>query len=452
MKCDLRLFWLILVGVITFLPSCSSDTDNASSLIERLYATFSVESDQLTATTGQEFVLIAYTTPESKVSNKWYIDDVLESTATTLKYKFNTPGTKKVRYIVKNEAGEFSKEFTVKVTDVLVVNLSIGDVSFIERHLNSELEVVALVSAGTDITHQWEVDETVVSNDRILDRFMLTEKKTYKVKYTATNAVGNYVKEFEVRILGLPLDVDFSIKDTEIRRLKGKELEIVATIIDGAEGAVHEWKIGDTTVSSTDVLAYDCNEDGTFEIVYNCKNAAGDKFSRTWKLNVIVGSFMLDDFEKGWKDIYRGGGNDAVVEIVDNPLKTDLNTSSKVLKVTKSFGSQQLNVYIKRAANPTVDITADVWSQGFDRVRFMYYNPIVGSSRFVSWKYNGGDPVLTLSPQPLFGVWSYAELDLTTGKVNGLTSMNLRLNDGGQLDDIVYVDNIEFYNSDLIKD
>lgn len=165
-------------------------------------------------------------------------------------------------------------------------------------------------------------------------------------------------------------------------------------------------------------------------------------------------TFILDNFESGVKDIkFRGGNDAAVVDVVDNPLKSGLNTSNKVLKVTKSFASQQLNVYIKRASNPTVDISGDVWGKNFDRVRFMYYNP-VASGRSVAWKYNGLDPILNITPQPALGVWSYVDIALTSNQMDALTSMNLRLNDGSGTseNDIVYIDNIEFYNAELMEE
>ncbi len=164
-------------------------------------------------------------------------------------------------------------------------------------------------------------------------------------------------------------------------------------------------------------------------------------------------TFILDNFESGVKDIkFRGGPDAAVVEVVNNPLKSGLNTSDKVLMVTKSFASQQLNIYIRRASNPTVDISDEVWGKNFNRVRFMYYNPIT-SGRFVSWKYNGQDPTLNITPQPEFGVWSYVDIAVTPNQMDALTSIHLRLNDGGNSDnDVVYIDNIEFYNAELMEE
>src|SRR5690606_12746457 len=164
-------------------------------------------------------------------------------------------------------------------------------------------------------------------------------------------------------------------------------------------------------------------------------------------------TFILNNFESGVKDIkFRGGPDAAVVEVVNNPLKSGVNTSDKVLMVTKSFASQQLNIYIRRASNPTVDISDEVWGKNFNRVRFMYYNPIT-SGRFVSWKYNGQDPTLNITPQPEFGVWSYVDIAVTPNQMDALTSIHLRLNDGGNSDnDVVYIDNIEFYNAELMEE
>lgn len=448
-----KTIWLLLFAFIVCMTSCSSDSnDETSSFVEKPTATFDAAGDQLTATTGEYFVLTATPTPNEKITNEWYVDDVLESTSTVLKCKFSTPGTKKVRYKVRNEAGEFVKDFTVVVTDVLVVNLSIGDVDQIERRQNEELEVIALVSAGVDIKHKWEVDGVVVSTDHILDGFILSESKTYRVKYTAVHATQTYMKEFTVKILGLPLNVTFSIMDKTVTRLTGKMLEIEATVTEGKDGAKHTWMVDGVTVSETDKLAYECIKEGSYDISYHCVSTAGDTFKYEWKLNVIVGSFMLDRFENGFREaMYKGGPATAVVKVVDNPMKSGLNVSDHVLTVSKSFLSQQLNVYVKRV-NPSVDISGEVWNKGFDRVRFLYYNPAT-VGRMVTWKFNGMDPVLNITPQPEFGKWSYVDIELTNVQMNSLTQLNLRLNDGtgNSENDIVYIDDIEFYNSTLVK-
>lgn len=446
------IYALFLIVIICSTGCSSDDDDDKSSLIEKPTATFEAEGDKFTSTTGEYFILIAKPTPEEKIVNEWYVDGVLEGTSTTLKYKFTTPGTKKVEYHVRNEAGEFIKEFTVEVSDVLIVNLSIGDVNSIDRHQGDELEIIALVSAGVGIKHQWEIDGVIVSTDHILDGFILSENKTYKVKYTAVHSTRTYVKEFTVKILGLPLEVDFTVKDKTQTRLKGKTLDILATVTEGAEGAKHTWKVNGTVVSETSELSYLCAEEGKFEITYDCINAQGDTFSYNWTLNVVVGSFMHDRFENGFREImYKGGNANAIVEIVSNPLKEGLNVSDNVLKVSKSFVSQQLNVYIKRAT-PALDITNEIWNKGFDRVRFLYYNPAT-SGRKVTWKFNGVDPILEITPQPLFGQWSYVDIELTNTQMNSLTQLNLRLNDGtGNSDnDVVYIDDLEFYNSELMK-
>lgn len=448
-----KTIYFLLLALAVCMTACGSDSDDESaSLTKKPTATFDAASDQLTATTGEYFILTATPTPNEKIVNEWYVDDVLESTSTILKHKFSTPGTKKVRYHVRNEAGEFIKEFTVVVADVLIVNLSIGDVNEINRHQNTELEVIALVAAGSNITHKWEIDGVVVSKDHILDGFILAERKTYHVKYTATHATQTYVKEFDVNILGLPLAVEFSIMDKILTRVQEQKLDIAATVTAGAEGAKHTWKVNDVVVSSSDKLSYECKEEGSFNISYHCVNGVGDTFTYEWTLNVVIGSFMHDRFENGLREaMFKGGPNTAIVEIVDNPLKAGLNTSANVLKVTKSFLSQQLNVYVKRP-NSTADISGKVWNKGFDKVRFLYYNPTT-VGRMVTWKFNGLDPVLNITPQPVLGQWSYVEIELTNTQMNTITQFNLRLNDGPGTSDneIVYIDDFEFYNSTLMK-
>lgn len=176
--------------------------------------------------------------------------------------------------------------------------------------------------------------------------------------------------------------------------------------------------------------------------------------------NDVVGietsSFLLDDFESGVKDIkFKGGSADAVVDVVDNPLKNGLNTSDKVLMVTNSFASQQLNIYIKRAADPEVDITEYIRGKNFDRIRFKYYNE--NPNRKVMWKYNGAGSQVDITTQPALSEWSYGEIELTNSQMDALTQIHLRLNDtvDGSTEnastDIIYIDDIEFYSSSLTQ-
>lgn len=445
-KLKITCLLLLVIGMV----ACKNDSDNMA--IEPPTATFSIEGDVLNSAIGDVFELTAHTQPKENVKSKWYIDGVLESITETLKIEFTTPGTKSIRYVARNVAGEFIKEITVEVADDLKISLSIGDVDEIERFQNDELEVSAMISAGSDVTHKWEVDGTEVGNEQALEGFILKEIKTYHVKYTGSNAIKTYIKEFDVIVLPRPLEVSLSVEEGTINILQKQKLDIEAEVLNGDIGVTHEWKVNGNIVSTTNIFTYNFDNAGIFEVTYKCANSMNETVTKTWTVEVKLAYFLLDNFESGALSInFKGGGSTAVLEVVDNPLVTGLNTSDKVLKLTKSFASQQLNIYIKRASNPTVDISDKIWGKGFDRVRFMYYNTNT-TGRFVSWKMNGNDPVLTITPQPEFGVWSYVDISLTTAQMNSLTSLNLRLNDGtGNSDDIIYIDNVEFYNSEAEK-
>ena len=317
---------LSLLALVASVVACNNEPEAV--VYKEPVATFSIESDQLTSTVGDNFELTAYPQPEGKVYSKWYIDNVLESSTATLSYQFATPGTKKVRYVAKNGAGEFSKEFTVEVSDILKVNLSIGDVSLIELKQFEELKVIALVSGGSSIAHKWEIDGVVVSTERILEGFMLNELKTYHVKYTATNSAGTFVKEFDVKTLDRPLEITFSNMSTTIRKTQGELLEITANVLYGATGAVHDWKVNGTTVSTTKTLSYQCSENGTFEITYKCVNELNETVTHSWTLEVTDGTWMIATFENNSYDNIRFTAADITLSVIENPKKTGINTSN----------------------------------------------------------------------------------------------------------------------------
>jgi endo-1,4-beta-xylanase len=168
-----------------------------------------------------------------------------------------------------------------------------------------------------------------------------------------------------------------------------------------------------------------------------------------------VESLLVDDFENGTVHSRFRGGNASgggIVEIVDNPFQNGINTSGKVLKITNNFGSQQLNIDItKNNVNPSLNVV----NKGYNRFRFKYCTEVI-EDRKVMWKHNGNGDQKDIAVQPTTGgkVWSYAEIEMTEGEMNSLDMIQLRLNhklDGsnGNSTDVIYIDDLEFYNSSL---
>lgn len=162
-------------------------------------------------------------------------------------------------------------------------------------------------------------------------------------------------------------------------------------------------------------------------------------------------TLTVDDFESGTlHPRFRGGNTSGTTEIVDNPSQTGINTSSKVLKITNNWGSQQLNIDItKNNVVPPIDVVG----KGYNRFRFKYYTEIT-EDRKVMWKHNGNGSEVDITIQPTSGgnVWSYAEIEMTEGQMNVLDMIHLRLNHkpdggGGNTTDVVYIDDLEFYTA-----
>lgn len=440
---------LLFLSVLVFNSCKDNDT-------EELIVKFSETEKTFDITIGETFVLMADTRPYGKVESEWYVNGELTVSGGKFSYQFPEDGEHTLKYVGKYDGQEISETFIVNVANMLKVSLSIGDETQVVKKLNETLKVSAIVEQGVGIIHKWEVDGVVKSTEAEL-LYLLDEVKVHKVKYSAQNNKGTWEKEFDVVVESDEVKIEFSIEENSTIDVDvNEEFEIVATVTQGGVGISHEWKVGDDIKSTTETLKYTPALGGKYTITYTAKNAQGQTLrTAQWLLYVNDGYLMLDDFETGQKvndKLYKGGASAAVVEVVNNPLSTGSNTSKYVLKVTGSFASQQLNIYINNATQG-IDISSDIWGKGFDRIRFKYYN--ANANRKVMWKYNGQGSQVNITTQPVLGQWSYGEIELTQDKMDALVQIHLRLNDvvsgSASVDDVIYIDDIEFYNSKVYK-
>jgi hypothetical protein len=295
-------------------------------------ATFDREQSSISVTVHEPVTLKATVTTEGRVTSRWYVDDALEGSALNFSYIFIQPGVYKIKYVASNNAGEFSKEFTVTVSDILNVQLSTGDSTSIKRKQLEELILMAIVESGANITHEWKIDGQTVSTDALLHNFILSEVKNFNVTYTGVNAVGRVSKSLTVEVIERPLEITFSNNDENINLTKGDVLNITANVLYGGTGVVHSWKINNNEISNFATLSYTLPETGNFALSYHAVNAAGEEVNRTWTLYVSSGGFIFADFENGVKPSNFTTSNSPGLTVVDNPNKSGINTSSKVLK------------------------------------------------------------------------------------------------------------------------
>lgn len=295
--------------------------------------TFPVSETALTASVGEPVDFKAQIVAGDRLTCGWYIDDRLEASTAAFSYTFTTPGNYNVRFEARNGAGSVGKSYTVTVSDILKMHLSVADSTRISRLQLSYLKVLAVVDAGSGVTHSWSVDGEVLSDKAFFDTFNLPLAKVYTVTYTGHNAVGNYTKTFEVEALERPLQIAFSNTASTISCKQGSTVELTATVEFGGTGIVHQWKVGDTVVSSTSAFSYAFTGAGPYTITYHAVNGKGETIDRTWTVNILPSGVLFESFESytalpSWWTLNE---NNPGISLATNPKKSGINTSTTVL-------------------------------------------------------------------------------------------------------------------------
>ena len=217
--------------------------------------------------------------------------------------------------------------------DVLEMYLSVGDSTRIKRLQLDNLKVMAIVTAGSNVQHEWTVDGQKASTEAYFDTFVLADAKVYTVAYRGTNAAGEFTKSFEVEVLERPLEVEFSNTDAVISCKSGETVTIDATVTFGGTGVQHEWKVDGAPVSTESHFSYTFTGEGPYTIDYRAENAKGETVTRQWTVNIQASGLLLDDFESGsltpW---WRTKENDPGITVEDNPKPDAVNSSAKVMR------------------------------------------------------------------------------------------------------------------------
>ena len=127
--------------------------------------TFPVGESSMTATVGEEVEFRANVEEGDRLTCSWYVGETLEASTPSFTYVFRTPGTFDVRFEARNGAGSVSKTYEVTVSDVLEMYLSVGDSTRIKRLQLDNLKVMAIVTAGSNVQHEWTVDGQQASTE-----------------------------------------------------------------------------------------------------------------------------------------------------------------------------------------------------------------------------------------------------------------------------------------------
>lgn len=420
-------------------------------------ALFSRGEESVTARVGEKVSFDVTIEAGDRLSLGWYVNDVLEASTPHFEYVFQKAGSYTVRFLARNGAGELSKTYQVNVSDVFSVHLSTKDSTLIKRTQLQTLKVRAIVDSGAEVAHEWKVDGKVESTEAYFNSFVLQEVRNYTVSYRGQNAVGSFSKEFTVEVEETQLTMRYSNTDQLINIAEGTVLSITAEAVYGGSGLVSSWTVGEDVVGTEATLNYKFTQAGEYVLSYHGKNAKGETAERSWTVSVYSLGHLLEDFEgaSALGSWWTLGQNQPGIQLADNPDKSGINTSDKVMSdsvngTNSTSGYFDLNLSTV-AANKDYDLTQ------CNGIRFKIH---LGKSNY--WprvEYSGTKYEPVKAPQHN-NSWEVLEYrfpkNFETGKK--LTFRPLYQKDGtnipaGAVSDenprIVYIDDIEFLGSNL---
>ena len=369
---------------------------------------FPSESGEMTAEVGKPVSFKAEIMSGNRLTKGWYIDDVLESSSDEFTYTFMSPGTYEVKFKASNGAGSAEKTYSVSVSDVLEMHLSVEDSTVVTRLEQSTLKLYAIVDKGSDVVHSWSVDGEKMSDKAFFGTYFLKDTRSHEISYEGHNSAGSFSRTFTVNVNERPLTVRFSNESATLSSKIGETLTLKAEILFGGTGAVHKWYIGSELASETATLSRKMTEAGVLEISYECVNAKGENVKRKWSVNVAArDEAIFEDFENGSYTCFKQG----TLAVVDNPHPSGLNKSSKVLKVSAP-GIGGTSGYFTM-------INSEITKKGIDLTKYKGLKVLVWMDKGRYWpvmdynkvKYlpNDGKPSFT-------GEWEILEYDLDFSK------------------------------------
>ena len=325
-----------IISVLALFASVS-----CASEVEPLHLTapkvlFPMIEENMTVTLGETVVFTAEIDAGDRLTAGWYVDGTMMSSGERLEYVFTEAGTYDVMFEARNGEGVVSKTYRVTVGDILKMHLSVEDSTEIKRLQGTYLRLMAVVDYGSGVTHSWSVDGDVKSDKAYFNSFFMPDAVSHKVKYEGRNSVGTFTKEFTVAVQPRPLFVSFSNNDATLAAEAGTPVEITANVEYGEQGLSYVWTADGAVVKEgnekVSVLSYSFSTEGSHVLAYDASNSKGEKFSKEWLVNVTLpGVYMLDNFEIGTLGGWWIQGNSPGISVVDNPDRSGINTSDKVI-------------------------------------------------------------------------------------------------------------------------
>ncbi len=412
---------MVLLAACAVCMACEEDAEPMESVEPE--AELSETQTDLTIAVNEPFSLSANVTTEGRVTSKWYVDGVLEAATTVFDYKFTAPGIYVVKYEARTGAGEFIRTWRVTVTDVLEMELSVGDSTVVERIQLDDMMVMAVVISGENVRHLWKVDDVVVSDEALL-KFNLAELKDYMFSYVGENEVGRFEKTFTVHVLERPLEIAFSEEDAGLSLKENQTLEITADVLYGGSGVTHEWKVNDEVVSTSATLNHAFAEEGVYTVAYKAVNSKGESVEKSWTVTVVaVDITLMHNFEAETSipAIYSTV-NTPGLALVDNPLKDDVNNSNKVLR-------QQAGGTASTSGFMDVDVSGFDMTQ-YTGFRFKLYR---GQNAYFPYIEVDGTKVDPVTPASGVDAWETLEFRFEANAWSKITIRLMKTASGGNI-------------------
>ena len=142
---------------------------------------FPLEAQNITSKVGEPVSFKANVVSGDRLSKAWYVDGVLESSDEEFTYTFFKPGEYEVSFKFSNGAGTVEKSYSVSVSDVLEMHLSVEDSTVVTRVEQSFLKLYAIVDKGSDVVHSWSVDGEKLSDKAFFGTFFLKDTQSHEI-------------------------------------------------------------------------------------------------------------------------------------------------------------------------------------------------------------------------------------------------------------------------------
>ena len=351
-----------LKSMLTFFPAlallgaCAEEIVSEEQEPVSPEVTYSIEGDKLDVYANSPVRLEAVVQTPGPVECAWYVtDDGVESKVAStpaVTYVFPEVGEYGIRFEAFNEAGNTGKSWTVNASGIpLEVTFDVEGGTTIETMVGEILAVnVTVIGGGDGLTATWTLTDADGKTEEISASeslsYSLTVPGTFTLTYTGVNTYNISVTEsWTVNVADLPLDVDFSMAGDAFSCTAGFPVSIIATPVTGTKGVIHSWKVDGADAGTDAVLKHTFTTAGDHTIEYSAVNAIEETFSHSWTVTVMeyMTGTMFRDFEGLTK--LPDNFSDTHISLEDNPYKTAINDSEKVIMADKASSTSGTSGY-----------------------------------------------------------------------------------------------------------